>query len=422
MKSDYLHVKKEGDTVKTIAKIMMALLMLNISAINNIAMSENEIEIGTVYSLEPTKDVVDDFFIMLNNMPDIDRALLNDKNSCYSIRTKAEVGNMPALEDLNIWIFKDSYTGATHIVYDDKVVQLIGYSGGIGVTSLALGDLNDDGWNEVYFAYSWNPDTYCSQVGYFDTKTGNVYYFGDYLCNKSELLFTMENGNLNIRKGTLTKCEDKVHYKIQEENNLAEIVFKNDRIEVEPISDDFIKLEEKLEPTKKKLPDWIPQNAEEATEFMKEYNKPIIKDGIICYVKCILGIDSFKGNKICASDNSDIKIPISYKKYKDEYRDEYLVVCFEMLPNSYIDIYDEYDKNSMKYVYISDENNDIIESCKGDINKDGIADEFDLRELQEWILGENKNLVCWQNADVCEDSVIDMFDMVQLRKLLIGQK
>lgn len=128
MKSDYLYVKEEGDTVKTIAKIMLALLMLNISAINNIAMSENEIEIGTVYSLEPTKDVVDDFFIMLNNMPDIDRALLNDKNSCYSIRTKAEVGNMPALEDLNIWIFKDSYTGATHIVYDDKNFNQVGSS------------------------------------------------------------------------------------------------------------------------------------------------------------------------------------------------------------------------------------------------------------------------------------------------------
>lgn len=330
-----------------------------------------------------------------------------------------------------MYLYKDSNTGATHLSVDEKVVRFIGDDGGLGVTSLALGDLNDDGAYEIYFTYSWNSDTYCSQAGYFDTKTSDVHYFGDYICPDSELVFRSENNTLTICKAELTNYEDKVHFELEPEESIAEIICKDGEIEIERLSDDFVKFEEKLEPTQKLLPDWLPKNTEEASAFMDENGAvsvgmvgttTVVKYDMICSIIYISGADSTRSDRICISEKSDVKVPVSLRKYKDEYHGEYIISCFEMSPDSYLEIYDKRYYPEILGTYISDENGNINEVFKGDVNKDGKVNIADLVILQKWILGHDDDLGCWQLADICDDDQIDAFDIVMLRKLLIEKK
>lgn len=417
--------------MKKIAKIMTALLMANLcflcsAAEDHFAIAEGNDGI-TVYSLYPTKSDVDSFYAMMDNADTNgvkvgDRALLNDEKNCYWIRTIPENPSDPRLEDLWMYLYKDLNTGATHLAVDEEVVRFIGNDGGLGVTSLALGDLNNDGWNEIYFTYSWNPGTYCSQAGYFDTKTANVHYFSDYMCPDSELIFTSENNTLTICKAELTHYEDKVHFELEADKSIAEIVCNDGEIEIEPLSDDFVELEEKLELTEKPVPDWLPKNADEAETFMNENGEIFTKDGYICCLKCIYSVSAYRGDRICLSEKSDVKAPISYKMYENEYWDDYIVACFEMPPDSYIEIcHDGYHFKTLG-IYISDENGNVNEVFKGDVNKDGEINISDLVVLQKWFLGNDDSLDCWQLADICDDNQIDVFDMVMLRKLLIEKK
>ncbi len=381
----------------------------------------------TVYSLYPTKDSVDDFYAMIDNSNTNgveigDRALLNDEKNCYWLRTIPENPDDTSIEDLWMFLYKNSITGAAHLAIDEKVVRFIGNEGGLGVTSLALGDLNNDGWNEIYFTYSWNPYTYCSQVGYFDTKTADVHYFGDYAYPDGELIFTSENDTLTVCKAELTNYEDKVHFELKADKSIAEIVCNDGEIEIESLSDDFVKLEEKLEPPEKLPPIWLPKNADEAETFMNENGEIFIKDGYICCIKCIYSVSAFRGDRICLSEKSDVKAPISYKIYENEYWDDYIVACFEMPPDSYIEIcHDGYHFNTLG-IYISDENGDINEGFKGDVNKDSNINIADLVVLQKWLVGNGDSLDCWQLADICDDNQLDVFDMVMLRKLLIEKE
>ncbi|MDE6833918.1 MAG: dockerin type I repeat-containing protein [Ruminococcus sp.] len=411
--------------MKKITKITTVLLVANLCfPYSAVAEKDNGI---TIYSLYPTKDSVTDFCMWLDDidMSSADRALLMNEKNCYWIRTIPENPDGTSIEDLWLMLYKDSNTGATLLGFEDKVTQenkvvrFIGNDGGLGVTSVALGDFNNDGWNEIYFTYSWNPDTYCSQVGYFDTKTSYVYYFGDYVCPDSELIFTSENDTLTICKAELTNYEDKVHFKLEADKSIAEIVCNDGEIEIAPLSDDFVKLEEKIEPTEKTLPDWLPKSADEAYTFMEENGGFSIKDSYICGIVFIGCFDSSRGNKICLSEKSDVKAPVSYKKYSDEYWDEFIVACFEMPPDSYLEIYDSAYKSNPHYSYISDENGKISETCKGDVNKDGQLNVADAVVLQKWLLGDGDSLGCWQNADICDDNRIDVFDICLIKSTLL---
>lgn len=416
--------------MKKIAKIATALLISNLcfpfSAAENHFAIAKETDGITAYSLLPVKDSVEGFYAMLDDM-DIDRALLNDQKNCYWLRTIPENSNDASIKDLWMYLYKDSNTGATHLAVDDKVVKFIGNDGGLGVTSLALGDLNKDGAYEIYFTYSWNAGTYCSQAGYFDTKTSNVYYFGDYMCHDSELIFTTENDTLAICKAELTEYEDKVHFGLEADKSIAEIVCNNGEIEIETLSDDFVKLEEKLEPTEKPLPNWLPKSADEAKTFMIENGTTavgmvdattVVKDDMICSMIYINAADSTRSDKICLSEKSDVKAPISYKKYSDQYYGDYIVACFEMPSASYLEIYDKRYYPEILGTYISYENGEIREACKGDANKDGEISISDLVVLQRWLLGKDNVIGCWQLADVCDDDQINAFDIVKLRDIL----
>ena len=136
----------------------------------------------------------------------------------------------------------------------------------------------------------------------------------------SELVFTSENDTLTICKAELTHYEDKVHFKLEAKESIAEIVCSDGEIAIEPLSDDFVELEEKLEPTEKPLPDWLPKNADEAYTFMEENGivrvgsvetSTVIRDNMVCSMIYISTADSTRGDRICISEKSDINAHVS---------------------------------------------------------------------------------------------------------------
>lgn len=404
--------------MKSAAGIMAILLMTNVcfpyTASEADRAAAAETDSVTVCSLNPAKDLVEEFFMMLDNRQNIgmERALLNNPETCWSLRSDVEA--------LNLWLFKDSDTGAAHLMSESKVTQLTGNAGGLGVTSLAYGDLNRDGACEVYFTYSLDPGQYCAQAGYFDTQTEEVHYFGTYMCPDTELVFTAENGILTVCKAALISIADKVHYELEASAAVAQIVWNNNEIVMEPLSEEMVCLEQTLEPADPVLPEWLPQSTAETKVFMDENSQPVVRDNFVCCSVYISGADSYRANKICAyaAKKSDVKLPISYRKYEDEYYGIYIVACFEMPPDSYLEIYDSSYKNPPLYAYVSDEYGEITEVNMGDINSDGKADQTDLIVIQNRLLTKNDTLALWQTADLNDDCKINAVDLTLLKRMM----
>ncbi|MCR5306585.1 MAG: dockerin type I repeat-containing protein [Oscillospiraceae bacterium] len=371
------------------------------------------------YTLCPVKESVDEFYSMLNMMPDLDRALLLDEENCWCLRTAAD--RVPSLEEQWMWLYKDSETGAAHLAAEDKVVQLTGNAGGLGLTSAALGDLNQDGAYEVYFTFSWEPDIYCAQAGYYDTKTAEIHYFGDFCCCDTELIFAVEDGDLTVCKAELTDYADKVHFGLVSKDPVSKILFDESKIRMKPLSDDLIQLEQPLIPVSPQLPAWVPKSAEEAEVFMKEHSTPFVQDGMVCALIYISGADSFGGNRFTVSEKSDVRTPVSYKTYDDNYHGKYIAACYEMPKASYLEFYDNGDRNAQHYQYVSDENGEISKVVPGDVNLDGNVSIADLFMLQRWLLADADKLVCWQNADLSDDCKLNAIDMCLMKKLLLAQ-
>ena len=372
-----------------------------------------------IYTLRPVKDSVDEFFSMLNMMPDLDRALLLDEENCWCIRTAAD--RVPSLEEQWMWLYKDAETGAAHLAAEDKVVQLTGNDGGLGLTSAALGDLDQDGAYEVYFTFSWKPDTYCAQAGYFDTKTAEIHYFSDFCCCDTELILTVEEDALTVREAELTDYEDKVHFSLKSKEIAAKIIFDEEQIRMKPLSDDLIQLEQPLIPGSPQIPEWVPENAEEAEVFMKEHSTPFVQDGRVCALIYISGADGFGGNRFIVSGKSDVRTPVSYKTFGDNYFGKYIVACYEMPKGTYLEFYDSADRNAQHYRYVSDEDGMISEAVPGDVTRDGDVSIADLIMLQRWLLADAESLVCWQAADLCDDCIINAKDMSIMKRILLAR-
>ena len=69
-------------------------------------------------------------------------------------------------DDYGFSVFKSDLTCNSLLVYEDKTYPLGDCFGGLGVTSFAIADLNEDGAFELYFTFSWGSGIIRSQIGY----------------------------------------------------------------------------------------------------------------------------------------------------------------------------------------------------------------------------------------------------------------
>lgn len=190
---------------------------------------------------------------------------------------------------------------------------------------------------------------------------------------------------------------------------------------------------EKSEPTESTLPDWLPQSAAEAETFMIENGTTtmgmvetttVARDNMVCSIIYINGADSTRSDNICLTENSDVKAPVSYEKYRDKHYGDYIVACFEMPPDSFLEIYDTRYYPEVLGTYVSNGNGRIKKVLRGDVNMDNEFNIADVAVLRKWLLGDsfyggNIELVNWKAADLCVDGRLDVFDLRYMKELLL---
>lgn len=386
----------------------------HVNKISGLAEEKNtEIE---VLELRPFKD---DYAIpsilgnQLNNknFTDSDDLAILKRNNYYCLGTYDQLMNI-------LLVYKDSQTGASFILKgENNVLPIIGDRNGMGVTSLATADLDSDGSIELYFTYSWDSDGYCSQAGYYDTGSDKITYFDDYILPDSEMVFAVENDVLTLKKADIVNYENKAVMEFATGDTVAEINFKDNKIGLSASSDSIIKLESGISPDRIDIPEWFPKNYQEAWEIREKSGVVSIIDDHVCVTYMVGSPDSFRGQWIEATDDSDIKTPLTYRVYYDK-ADALHSVCYIMEPNTYLEFTDSY---TSVYSFVSDENGLISRIKPGDIDSGGTVDLTDLTELSLFILKDTDFTEAQKkSADVTGDGEVDLTDLALLKQYVMN--
>lgn len=137
------------------------------------------------FQMCPSSDGVEDYLRILG-----DGSAEEDISRCYNVTPK------DISEEYGFRIFKSDLTCSSQLLYENELYPLGECFGGYGVTSFAVADLNADGAFELYFTYSWGSGIPRSQVGYFDSASGEIAEF-DFADWFSELILTAD-GDQNL--------------------------------------------------------------------------------------------------------------------------------------------------------------------------------------------------------------------------------
>jgi len=115
-----------------------------------------------------------------------------DTDQCYNV-TPQNISDLYGFQ-----IFKFDTSCASFILYEDEIYQLGEWFGGLGATSFAVADLNEDGFCELYFTYSCGSGVHGSSAGYFDTADKTVTLFENSFISVDSVLTTGSDGSLCV--------------------------------------------------------------------------------------------------------------------------------------------------------------------------------------------------------------------------------
>lgn len=124
-------------------------------------------------------------------------------------------------EAYGITVYKDISGNCGALEYEGKYYAIGEFSGGLGVYSFAVADLNGDGMVELYYTFSWESG---NQIGYFDTATQSdtrlpFAYF-------SELELIAENGDLSVYTAETDVIASSVDIDLTSVAKVGDIVFR----------------------------------------------------------------------------------------------------------------------------------------------------------------------------------------------------
>lgn len=151
--------------------------------------------------------------------------LLYSNESCYNVTPEN------ITDEYGFSIFKLDQSCAGFLLYENEVYPLGEYFGGLGLTSFAVADLNQDDKNELYFTYSCGSGLHRSLAGYFDTQNKEMVVF-DYSNFNNDMVFVNENHSLSLYEATpdVTSFVDiSMH---QGEEKVGDIVFDSGEIRI----------------------------------------------------------------------------------------------------------------------------------------------------------------------------------------------
>jgi len=170
-------------------------------------------------SIAGTTDSVD-AFLVLNK----DFKSGYDDDACYNI-TPEYMKQNPDYK-----VFKCVKSAASFLLYDNIVYPLGEWIGGMGVTSLALADLNRDDEPEMYFTYSFGSGIHRSHAAYFDPATKQVVNLDYMHLNKDMLVVNNNDGSLSLFDAQLTNMSDFANFDIEGSEFITRIVNEDGKI------------------------------------------------------------------------------------------------------------------------------------------------------------------------------------------------
>ena len=182
-------------------------------------------EIPMKTTISGTQDGVEDFLSLQQ-----DSMLEYDLGTCYNITPDYIQENSDYL------IFKYDTSCASFLLYKGKVYPLGEWFGGLGVTSMALADLDGDQKPELYFTYSWGSGLHRSHAAYFDPYTKKVVIFDYTHWNKDMIITENNDGGLSLYNATINKMDSFVNFEIERTNFITDVVYENGQISLNPVA------------------------------------------------------------------------------------------------------------------------------------------------------------------------------------------
>ena len=148
-----------------------------------------------------------------------------DADTCYNI-TPEDIK-----QNSNYQIFKYNNSCASFLLYEDKVYPLGEWFGGLGVTSMALADLNSDGNPELYFTYSWGSGMHRSHAAYFDPVGKEMITFEYTHKNQDMMIIPNNEGGLSLYTAVITSLNDNIIiFDIEKADYISDIIYQNNEI------------------------------------------------------------------------------------------------------------------------------------------------------------------------------------------------
>jgi len=152
-----------------------------------------------------------------------------DTDKCYNITPDYIQENSDYL------IFKYDTSCASFLLYEGKIYPLGEWFGGLGVTSMALADLDGDQKQELYFTYSWGSGLHRSHAAYFDPYAKKVVIFNYTHLNKDMIITENDNGRLSLYNAAINKMDSFVNFEIEKTNFITDVVYENGQISLNPV-------------------------------------------------------------------------------------------------------------------------------------------------------------------------------------------
>lgn len=181
-------------------------------------------EIPAAVAITGTQDGVEEFLALHGEYN-----TRYDKDTCYNI-TPAGMK-----ETAGYSIFKYDASCESYLLYDG-IVYLLGIgSGGFGVTSMELCDLNGDGKQELYFTFSFGYGLHRSHVAYFDPVPKQMVPI-EYMHVNRELIVAKNGfGGLSLYDAEITSMESFTQFEMKSNGRLADIVYEEGEVSLSPL-------------------------------------------------------------------------------------------------------------------------------------------------------------------------------------------
>ena len=144
-----------------------------------------------------------------------------DNDKCYNI-TPEEFK-----QDSSYQIFKYDDSCASFLLYEQEIYPLGVWFGGMGVTSMALEDLNGDGKQELYFTYSWGSGRHRSLAAYFDPVSRQIKAF-DYTHWDGDMMLCRNSTNnaLALYAANISNMKSFTSFDIEKSEYISNIVLQ----------------------------------------------------------------------------------------------------------------------------------------------------------------------------------------------------